>query len=63
MTKTLQKKGRPVKQINSPLPIEQIDSLLKDGCDPLQLMNDMKRAIMERALNTEIDYHLNYKNN
>lgn len=60
MTKELTKikKGRPVKQISSPLPIEQIDELLRGGADPLGLMHDMKKAIMERALNAELDYHL-----
>lgn len=62
MTKRLSriKRGRPVKQLNSPLPIDQIDALLKNGADPLGLMHDMKKAIIERALNAELDYHLSH---
>ena len=43
---------------SSNLPIEAIDAIIKSGKDPLELMNEMKRAIMERALSSEMDYHL-----
>lgn len=42
---------------SSNLPIEAIDAIIKSGKDPLELMNEMKRAIMERALSSEMDYH------
>jgi len=49
--------------LKSGLPVEAIDSILKSGADPLELMNDMKKMIMERALNTEMDYHLGNEKN
>ena len=51
------------KQQQSALPIEAIDSIIKSGVDPFELMKDMKRAIMERALNVEMDYHLENNKN
>lgn len=44
--------------LKSDLPIQAIDDLLKSGQDPLELMNSLKKAVMERALNAEMDYHL-----
>lgn len=44
--------------VKSDLPIQAIDDLLKSGQDPLELMNSLKKAVMERALNAEMDYHL-----
>jgi hypothetical protein len=52
MTKT----KRTSRNLKSDLPVEAIDMILKSGKDPLELMNDMKRIIMERALNSEMDY-------
>lgn len=46
------------KTSSSNLPIEAIDAIIKSGKDPLELMNEMKKAIMERALNAELDHHL-----
>ena len=42
--------------LKSDLPIQAIDDLLKSGQDPLELMNSLKKAVMERALNAEMDY-------
>lgn len=50
-------------QTSSDLPIEAIDAIIKSGKDPLELMNEMKKAIMERVLNTEMDYHLGNEKN
>ncbi len=47
----------------SSLPIEAIDAIIKSGKDPLELMNEMKKAIMERALNCEMDHHLGNSRN
>ena len=47
----------------SDLPIEAIDAIIKSGKDPIELMNEMKKAIMERALNAEMDYHLGNEKN
>jgi putative transposase len=49
--------------LKSDLPVEAIDTILKSGKDPLELMNDMKRMIMERVLNTEMNYHLGNEKN
>ena len=46
------------KTLSSNLPIEAIDAIIKSGKDPLELMKEMKKAIMERALNAELDHHL-----
>ena len=54
---------KPNKKQQSSLPIEAIDSIIKSGVDPFELMKDMKRAIMERALNVEMDYHLENNKN
>jgi putative transposase len=59
MTKT----KRTSRNLKSDLPVEAIDMILKSGKDPLELMNDMKRIIMERALNSEMDYHLGNEKN
>lgn len=49
--------------LKSNLPIQAIDDLLKSGQDPLELMNSLKKAVMERALNAEMDYHLGNEKN
>lgn len=38
-----------------------IDKVLSEGKDPLEMMREMKRAILERALNAELDHHLGYE--
>lgn len=48
---------------NSSLTIEAIDAIIKSGKDLIELMNEMKRAIMERALNTEMNLHLENNKN
>lgn len=58
MTKTNKQKRQ-----KSNLPIESIDAIIKSGKDPLELMNEMKKAIMERALSAEMDYHLGNSKN
>lgn len=58
MTKTNKQKRQ-----KSNLPIEAIDAIIKSGKDPLELMNEMKKAIMERALSAEMDYHLGNSKN
>lgn len=49
--------------LKSDLPVEAIDAILKSGKDPLELMNDMKKVIMERVLSAEMNYHLGNEKN
>ena len=44
--------------LESDLPVEAIDAIIKSGKDPLELMSEMKKVIMQRALSAEMDYHL-----
>ena len=41
--------------------VEAIDSMIKGGVDPMKMMHDMKKAIMERAMEVELDHHLQHE--
>lgn len=49
--------------LKSDLPVEAIDEILRSGKDPLELMDDMKKMIIQRVLNAEMDYHLGNEKN
>jgi putative transposase len=38
--------------------LENLDAILKSGMSPIELMADMKRLIMQRAMEAELDEHL-----
>ncbi|MDZ5761743.1 IS256 family transposase domain protein [Candidatus Cyrtobacter comes] len=47
------------KDNNSKYPIsDSIDAMLKSGSDPVEMINEMKKMILERAMSAELDYHL-----
>lgn len=41
--------------------LEILDSVIKSGKDPLAMMEDMKKALMERMLEAELDHHLSHE--
>ncbi len=49
------------KDNNSKYPMgisDSIDAMLKSGNDPVEMINGMKKMILERAMSAELDYHL-----
>ena len=40
--------------------LEQLDAVIKKGGDPLEMMAQMKKALMERIMEVELDDHLQH---
>jgi putative transposase len=60
----------PIKQkrTNKPkypeyISLEALDSIIKGGRDPLEMMKEMKKALMERMLEAELDQHISHDKN
>lgn len=59
---------KPVKTRKSHKPVypdyislEMLDGVIKSGKDPMTMMAEMKRALMERVLEAELDHHLSHE--
>jgi putative transposase len=58
---------KPVKTRKSHKPVypdyislEMLDAVIKSGKDPITMMAEMKKALMERVLEAELDHHLSH---
>lgn len=60
MTKTNKRSKSPEKGTPEYLSVEAIDSLLKEGADPIAMMSEMKKLILQRAMEAELDQHLTH---
>lgn len=60
MTKTNKRVKAPKKASPNYVSIEALDSLLKGGADPIAMMAEMKKLVMERAMEAELDQHLTH---
>jgi putative transposase len=43
--------------------IDILDSVIKGGADPMKMIAQMKKALMERVMEAELDYHLEHDKN
>ena len=62
-TKIMIKKKDKKSKYPDYIEVSAIDKVISEGKDPIEMMQEMKRAILERALNAELDHHLGYNKN
>lgn len=41
--------------------LDKLDEIIKSGQDPLAMLSDMKKALMERMLEGEMNHHLTHE--
>jgi putative transposase len=58
MTNTIKRNKSLKKKLPEYISIDVLDSLLKGGADPIAMMAEMKKLVMERAMEAELDHHL-----
>jgi putative transposase len=56
------KKGRKP-QYPEYISLDILDSVIKSGADPMAMMAQMKKALMERVMEAELDHHLEHDKN
>ena len=58
--KTKAKHGRKPKYPDY-LSLDVLDSVIKGGADPMEMIAQMKKALMERVMEAELDHHLEHE--
>lgn len=43
--------------------LDILDSVIKSGADPIEMISQMKKALMERVMEAELDHHLEHDKN
>jgi putative transposase len=43
--------------------LDILDSVIKSGADPMEMIAQMKKALMERVMEAELDHHLEHDKN
>ena len=43
------------------LSLDELDSVIKSGADPMEMIASMKKALLERVTETELDHHLTHE--
>lgn len=43
------------------LSLDELDSVIKSGADPMEMIASMKKALLERVMETELDHHLTHE--
>jgi hypothetical protein len=56
-TRNQAKSGRKPKYPDY-ISLEVLDLVIKSGADPLEMITQMKKALMERVLEAELNHHL-----
>lgn len=60
--KTKSKTGRKPKYPDY-ISLDILDSVIKSGADPMEMIAQMKKALMERVMEAELDHHLEHDKN
>ena len=60
--KTKTKHGRKPKYPDY-ISLDILDSVIKSGADPMEMISQMKRALIERVMEAELDHHLEHDKN
>jgi len=53
------KKGRKERYPDY-ISVNMLDSVIKSGADPMEVIANMKKAVMERVLEAELNHHLEH---
>jgi len=56
-SKNKSRSGRKSKYPNY-ISVDVLDSVIKSGADPVEMIKQMKRALMERVMEAELNHHL-----
>jgi putative transposase len=63
MREVIKQKGNKKPKYPEYISLEALDSIIKGGGDPLRMMEQMKKALMERMLEAELDEHISHDKN
>jgi hypothetical protein len=61
-TNQLKSKGKRGRKPEYPdyISLDILDSVIKSGADPIEMMKQMKKALMERVMEAELNHHLEH---
>ena len=62
ITQTKPKSGRKSKYPDY-ISLDILDSVIKSGADPIEMISQMKKALLERVMEAELDHHLEHDKN
>ena len=54
--KKIRKSRKPI--YTDDISLDMLDSVIKSGADPIEMMAQMKKALMKRIMEAELNHHL-----